>query len=110
MRPPADTLESLFIYFKLTPAAAPQALQQLGAMQAELRARHPGLTARLMARSAPSGDPDLTWMEIYEHAQGLSETFLADLHAAVQALPAGMTGPRHTESFAEFRPPAKQAA
>ncbi len=41
-------------------------------------------------------------MEIYEHPQGLSEAFLADLQAAVQSLPSGLIGPRHTESFAEF--------
>ena len=84
MRPPADTPESLFIYFRLTSSHALQARQRLGAMQAELRARHPGLTARLLARTDSQGSAELTWMEIYEHAQGLSEAFLVDLRAAVQ--------------------------
>lgn len=110
MRPPADTPASLFIYFRLTSARAPQALQRLGAMQVDLRARHPGLSARLLTRTDQQDGSELTWMEIYEHAHGLSEAFLADLDAAVQALPPGLIGPRHTESFAEFRLPAGQAA
>ncbi len=110
MRPQADTPASLFIYFRLTSLSAPQALQRLGAMQASLRERHPGLTARLLARTDSQDGPEPTWMEIYEHAHGLSKVFLADLDAAVQALPPGLIGPRHTESFAEFRLPAGQAA
>lgn len=110
MRPQADTPASLFIYFRLTSLSAPEALQQLGAMQASLRECHPGLTARLLARTDSQDGPEPTWMEIYEHAHGLSKAFLADLDAAVQALPPGLIGPRHTESFAEFRLPAGQAA
>lgn len=109
MRPQADTSASLFIYFRLTSARAPEALRRLGAMQADLRARHPGLTARLLARTDSQDGPEPTWMEVYEHAHGLSEAFLADLLTAVQALPEGLIGPRHTESFAEFRPPAGHA-
>ncbi len=110
MRPQADTPASLFIYFRLTSSSAPQALQQLGAMQADLRARHPGLSARLLARDDSQDGPEPTWMEIYEHVHGLSEAFLADLQTAVQALPAGLIGLRHTESFTEFRLPAAHAA
>ena len=60
MRPQADTPASLFIYFRLTGSRATEALQRLGAMQAGLRARHPGLTARLLARtdSQDSAEPD----------------------------------------------------
>lgn len=109
MRPQADTPASLFIYFRLTGSRATEALQRLGAMQADLRARHPGLTARLLARTDSQDSAEPTWMEVYEHAHGLSEAFLADLRAAVQALPAGLIGPRHTESFAEFRLPTGHA-
>lgn len=109
MRSPADTPASLFIYFRLTSSSAPDALQRLAAMQADLRARHPGLTARLMARTDSQGAPEPTWMETYEQVHGLSEAFLADLQTAVQSLPAGLIGPRHTESFAELRLPAGHA-
>lgn len=109
MRPQADTPASLFIYFRLTGSRANEALQGLGAMQADLRARHPGLTARLLARTDSQDSAEPTWMEVYEHAHGLSEAFQADLRAAVQALPAGLIGPRHTESFAEFRLPTGHA-
>lgn len=109
MRPQADAPASLFIYFRLTSSSAPQALQRLGAMQASLRALHPGLTARLLARTDGQDKGEFTWMEIYEHAFGLSEAFLADLQDAVQGLPADLIGPRHTESFAELRLPAGHA-
>lgn len=110
MRSPADTPASLFIYFKLSALRAPQALQRLAAMQDDLRAGHPGLTARLLARTDVQGAGELTWMEIYEHPQGLSDAFLADLEAAVLALPAGLIAPRHTETFAELRLPTGQVA
>lgn len=83
-------------------------MQRLAAMQDELRSRHPGLTARLLARNDGRDAAEPTWMEIYEHPQGLSEAFLADLEAAVQALPAGLIAPRHTETFAEIPLPAGQ--
>lgn len=110
MRSPADTPTSLFIYFKLTASQAPQALQRLAAMQDGLRALHPGLSARLLARTDGQDVAQPTWMEIYEHPQGLSDAFLADLAAAVQALPAGLIAPRHTETFAELHLPAGQVA
>lgn len=110
MRSPADTPASLFIYFKLSALRAPQALQRLAAMQDELRDRHPGLTARLLARTDGQDVAEPTWMEIYEHPQGLSDAFLADLQAAVLALPAGLIAPRHTETFAELHLPAGQVA
>ena len=83
MRSKADTPASLFIYFKLSASRAPQALQRLAAMQDGLRSRHPGLTARLLARTDGRDVAEPTWMEIYEHPQGLSESFLADLEAAL---------------------------
>lgn len=110
MRSDADTPASLFIYFKLASARAPQAQQQIQAMQTRLRACHPGLTARLLARTDGGGGSEATWMEVYEHPQGLSTAFLADLQAALAALPPGLIGPRHTESFSEFRLPAGNTA
>ena len=80
---------------------------EIGSHEA-LRSRHPGLTARLLARTDGRDVAEPTWMEIYEHPQGLSEAFLADLEAAVGALPTGLIAPRHTETFAELPLPAGQ--
>jgi len=110
MKSEADHPASLFIYFKLASADAPRARQALSDMQSRLRAMHPGLVARLMSRTDQPGHDVLTWMEIYEHPQGLSQAFLVDLETAVAALPTGLIGPRHTESFSEFRLPAGNAA
>lgn len=110
MRSPADNPASLFIYFRLDASKASQALHRLAAMQDELRARHPGLQARLLARTDNQDVTEHTWMEIYEHPQGLSSAFLADLQSAVRSLPEGLIAPRHTESFAELRLPCGQVA
>lgn len=101
---------SLFIYFRLASAQAAQARPLLLAMQASLKARHPGLMVRLLARTDEQHCAEQTWMETYEHPQGLSPTFQADLRAAVQALPPGLIGARHAESFSEFHTPADSTA
>lgn len=110
MSPAAEAPASLFIYFKLKASAAAQARPALLDMQQGLRADHPGLVARLYARTDVSDVGELTWMEVYEHPGGLSEAFMADLGVAVRNLPADLIGPRHTEVFAEFRSPDGSAA
>ena len=110
MSPAAEAPASLFVYFKLKASAAEPALSALLAMQQGLRADHPGLLARLFARTDASTLGELTWMETYEHPAGLSDAFMADLGGAVQGLPADLIGPRHTEFFAEFRLPTGPVA
>jgi hypothetical protein len=111
MIPDAEAPASLFVYFKLKVSAANDALPALLAMQQGLRARHPGLMARLYARTDEARLPaELTWMETYEHPMGLSEAFMSDLAVAVRDLPVALMGPRHTEVFVEFRSPAGPAA
>lgn len=110
MKSDADIHASLFIYYKLAGTCATEALQRLAVIQAGLVASHPGLIARMLARSDEQGIAEPTWMEIYEHPHGLSEAFLTDLQAAVASLPPGLIGPRHTESFSEFRLPAGDSA
>lgn len=110
MKSDADIHASLFIYFKLASTHATEAQQRLVAMQAGLTASHPGLVARLLARTDERDSAEPTWMEVYEHPHGLSKAFLADLQAAVAALPPGLIGPRHTESFSEFRLPVGNSA
>ena len=40
----------------------------------------------------------------------IGELYEGDLEAAVQSLPSDLIGPRHVESFTDFRLPAKRAA
>jgi len=50
---------------------------------------------------------EATWMEVYEHPEGVSASCEAQLAWLSQALPAGLTGPRHTEIFCPLVPGTK---
>jgi hypothetical protein len=102
---PVDA-SALFVYYRVPRPQQTTAFLALSDMQARLGAAWPGLRARLMRRTdrAEGGDAEATWMEVYEHPQGLGPDFLARLQFAVDALPAELIGPRHTESFAEVSP------
>lgn len=106
MRQQAVSHSSLFVYFKLAGAAPDDLLATLSAMQARLRQRHPGLCTRLMARTDDVRGAEVapTWMEVYEHPDGLDAAFLDDLLTEASRLAPGLTGPRHTESFTELAP------
>ena len=112
MRPHAPPPSSLFVYFKLNGHARTAVHAALSGMQARLRERHPGLSARLMARTdeAHSASGALTWMEVYEHPEGIGLDFLGDLQAEVARLPADLIGPRHTESFTDLGSPHSDPA
>jgi hypothetical protein len=72
------------------------------ALQADLRARHPGLQARLMRRG-DAADGWHTWMETYaapSSANGVCDSLQREIETAAQTtLAALIEGPRHTESF-----------
>lgn len=97
---------ALFVYYRVPRSLQAAAFATLSDMQAQLRATWPGLQARLMCRTdrAVERDAEATWMEVYEHPQGLGGGFSAHLQLAVEALPADLIGPRHTESFSEVPP------
>lgn len=99
-------MRSLYVYYRVAPEQALAARAAIETMQATLRQCQPGLRAQLMRRADgiihPATD-EATWMEIYEHPQeGVSTECEALLQTLSHALPAGLTGPRHTEIFCEF--------
>ena len=100
----AESSASLFVYFKVVSSRAQEARQSLEAMQATLRARHAGLSARLLYRVDEPDDADPTWMEIYESSRAFCDSFFEDLESLVSSLPPQLLGPRHTEAFCEIRP------
>ncbi len=93
-------LPHLFIYYKL-PAA--ESLHWPGVVQSAQKALQrtwPGLTCRLMRRvDESSTDGAVTWMEIYEHPDGLGADFEAALMATMAPISGPLQGPRHTERF-----------
>ncbi len=98
----------LFIYWHVPAAQADAAGAAAAAMQARLRARHKGLSARLYRRAEAPGDkraltgtPTRTLMETYAHAgTGVGPDLQAAIEAeAATALAAWCGGGRHVEVF-----------
>jgi len=99
---------ALFVYYRVPAATRGAALAALQGMQSHLQTAWPGLKVRLMRRTdqAEGASAEQTWMEVYEHPDGLGAAFAARLQSAAGALPADLIGPRHTESFSDVPRPA----
>lgn len=94
-------MRELFIYYRIRVAAAGLALKTVGAFQARLRVRHPGLSARLLCRPDEQ-DNTQTWMEIYSFElteNGVTSEIESEIATEANALAPFLTGPRHTEVF-----------
>lgn len=91
---------SLFVYYRVPLANQAAARQAINVIQQRLHEEHPGLTTRLMQRAdTPEGSPEATWMEVYEHPDGVSAVCEARLRDLADALPHGLIGARHVETF-----------
>lgn len=90
----------LFIYYRIASSEAAAARDIVLAYQARLRARHPGLTARLLHRPEEQLGRQ-TWMEIYKHeaAHGIGDALAAEIEREAQSLSPHIDGTRHIEVF-----------
>lgn len=84
----------LYVYYRVPEPALAATVTAVRAMQATLAAAHPGLQAELLRRPELR-DGEVTLMETYAAAAGISPALQAAIDAAARALPQ----PRHTESF-----------
>ena len=96
-------MRELFVYYRVLASDSVAAQTALQAMQARLRARHPGLLARLLHRP-DAQDGVETWMETYafpaDHGgDGVDASLQATIEAEAAAHAALIAGPRHTEVF-----------
>lgn len=96
-------MRELFIYYRVNTGRRDEVLAAVTAMQAQLRARHPQLVARLLQRDDLHAEFD-TWMETYSTAttrdtQGVDLALQAEIAEAAWALLPLVDGPRHTEVF-----------
>jgi hypothetical protein len=96
-------MRELFIYYRLHPSDAAAAQGAVLDFQAQLRARHPNLVARLLCRSE-DGAALQTWMETYAtdsaHApEGIDLRMQAEIEALTGVLQPWLHGPRHIEAF-----------
>ncbi len=74
-------------------------------MQSALATHWPGLQTRLMRRADAQSATEETWMETYEHPQGLSEPMVHMIDAHASALPVGVMSERHVEKFVPLAMP-----
>ncbi len=94
-------MRELFIYYRATQENASVVYAEVSRMQDELRARHPGLQARLLRRPE-AADGLHTWMETYaapSSPDGISAALQGEIEAAALPLAAWTAGQRHTEAF-----------
>jgi hypothetical protein len=92
----------LFIYYRATIENASVLQAAVLSLQADLRARHPELQARLLRRPE-AADGLHTWRETYaapSSAHGISASLQGEIESAAHArLVTLISGSRHTESF-----------
>ena len=91
---------SLFIYYKVESALAEQLRERVQSMQRLLRQQHPTLDAQMLMRV--DAHPHQTWMEVYQHPDGIGPVLQKAIDQAALAMRAdscGQLGPRHIEVF-----------
>jgi hypothetical protein len=94
-------VRELFIYYRTTFENASVLHATVSRLQDDLRARHPGLQARLMRRP-DAADGLHTWMETYadpHNKNGITDALQREIDAAALVLAPLLVGPRHVESF-----------
>lgn len=101
MSAPTVGARTLFVYYRVPLVRSAEAYRAVSRMQESLCRRLEGLQARLMRRTDEHGDVPLeqTWMEVYEHPEGINALCEQMLLEAVSNLPDGLLGTRHTECF-----------
>ena len=102
-------MRELFIYYRVAAADLDAALSGALALQARLRESVAQLDARLLRRSAASGEFE-TWMETYAlRSQALGESGIdaaleARIAADAEVLRPWIDGERHVEAFVGVAP------
>jgi hypothetical protein len=103
---PASAANELYAYWRVASARRDEAVAAVQRLQAQWRARLPGLEARLLVREGPDaacgadGSPTWTLMEVYRHPAGIAPASQCALDAEAGALLQGLlAGPRRVEVF-----------
>ena len=96
-------MRELFIYYRVSATRSAEALVTVQRYQRELRARYPGLSARLLRRPAQAGGAQ-TWMETYAldgalDGQGVGVELQVEIEASARSVLPMLDGPRHLEAF-----------
>ena len=96
-------MRELYVYWKLPPGRQAEAVERVRSLQAGLAEAHPGLEARVLARSDLSSGGQATLMETYARPsspEGVDAGLQQAIESAAAASLAGLgAGPRHIEAF-----------
>lgn len=98
-------MSELYVYYKVPARHQAQARQEVSGAHLRMLARWPLLRPRLLRREDGAPDRaagDVTWMEIYTGADGLSCAQCVEIRATMAGLPSQRVGPRHWEQFTEL--------
>ncbi len=100
--PSPAALPAQFVYYRVPHANRHAAALAVQAMQAALTQQWPGLQAQLMRRADATAQAEAaedTWMETYGHPAGVFPAIAQAIAAQASALPSGLIGVRHVETF-----------
>ncbi|MBV8125947.1 MAG: DUF4936 family protein [Burkholderiaceae bacterium] len=95
MNPDLVNNRELYVYYKLDPLDAPAARQALDAARLRLS---DGVNLRLLERQEAQASNAITWMEVYNCADGHADLDAAQ-HAVADALAPFCKHGRHVERF-----------
>jgi len=96
----SDASRSVYVYYRVAPGHALAAQDGVHRLFQALSTACPGLITRLMCKlEGAEAEGDATWMEVYEHPQGLSAEFQVQMQEQAHQLLAHQTGQRHVEVF-----------
>jgi hypothetical protein len=88
----------LYVYYRVDPTAAAEALDVIRDWQLALVSAHAGLSARVLRKEGRPGEAP-TFMEIYRCASGVSIELQASIERSATALGDRVQGSRHVEVF-----------
>ena len=93
---------SLFVYYKVPAGTRSQIFEQVRIFQRQLALTLPDLQLELMQRPASSPEGLETWMEIYRHHAGVSDSVIQFIQKL--ALRLELPHPRASELFVPLQP------
>ncbi len=88
---------AVFVYYKIDAQNSAQLLPLALHFQQQVKLVWPDLSCELLQRPSASVQGQRTWMEVYRHAEGVSDEMIAAISALAEVLQ--MPTPRLTEIF-----------
>lgn len=88
---------TLFVYYKLPAHEHAHYVALIQPLMAAVQAQWPGLTLQVMQRPLASAEGQETWMEVYNHPDGVAPEMIQKLQDLAQSL--GLPSQRHSELF-----------